>query len=553
MRSLIRRFRTDTAGNIAVLSALCLPVLLGFVALGVDIGSVFADRRRLQSAADLAAITAATNLAKASAGASATLQMNKFAPSALVGVETGIYTATPAIDIAKRFTPSGVSSANAARVTLKSQTPLFFGKFVTGKDAYTISTNATATTTAIASFAIGSRLVSLNGGLLNSILGSMLGTSLSLSAMDYQALIDARIDALDFMSALATRLNVTAGTYGSLLNANAGVSDILQAMLATQKNANGNTSATLALSAVAQSAAGITTKIAASALLDPGPYSGLQIGDKPRTGSLLSVYDLLNATAQTTNGSQQIATNVNLNLPGIAAVSLRVAIGERPVGKSWITVGTQGASVHTAQTRVLLDVQLVGTGAVSVVNLPVYVEIASGSATLNDVKCGFPDINTSSVTLGVKPGVVDAWIGAVTQAQMSNFTSPPNPPAATLVNLGLVQVAGRAHAQIANPSAKTVSFSYADIRAQNKKTVTTQSFTTSLIGSLLGDLQLNVVVIGLGIPIPGLGALVTGVISAATTSIDSLLVSVLGTLGVGVGQADVWTTGIRCDGAVLVN
>jgi uncharacterized membrane protein len=28
---------------------------------------------------------------------------------------------------------------------------------------------------------------------------------------------------------------------------------------------------------------------------------------------------------------------------------------------------------------------------------------------------------------------------------------------------------------------------------------------------------------------------------------------VLATLGVGIGQADVWVTGIRCDGAVLVN
>lgn len=553
MRSLVKRFGRESKGNIAVLTALCLPILLGFVALGVDIGSVFANRRKMQSAADLAAITAAANLAKASAGAAATLQMNNIAPSALVAVETGVYTPTPSLDIAKRFTPTSVTGANAARVTLQSQTPLFFGKFVTGRDAYTISTNATATTTSIASFAIGSRLASLNGGLLNSILGSMLGTTLSLSAMDYQALIDARIDALDFMNALATRLNLTTGTYSSLLNASASVSDVLQATLATQRNTSGNTSATIALSSVVQSAAGGTTRIAGSALLDPGPYGGLTIGDMPKNGAQLSVYDLLYAAAQTANGTQQIATNVNLSLPGIAAVSLRVAIGERPVGTSWITIGTQGASVHTAQTRALLNVQLVGTGAVSVVNLPIYVEIGTGSATLNQIKCGFPDINASSVTLGVKPGVVDAWIGTVTPAQMSNFTSAPNPPAATLVNLGLVQVTGRAHAQIANPGAKTVSFSYAEIQAQTKKTVTTQSFATSLIGSLLGDLQLSVVVIGLGIPIPGLGALVTGIISAATTSIDSLLVSVLGTLGVGIGQADVWTTGIRCDGAVLVN
>jgi len=30
-------------------------------------------------------------------------------------------------------------------------------------------------------------------------------------------------------------------------------------------------------------------------------------------------------------------------------------------------------------------------------------------------------------------------------------------------------------------------------------------------------------------------------------------VAVLSSLGVGIGQADVWVSGIRCDGAVLVN
>lgn len=267
----------------------------------------------------------------------------------------------------------------------------------------------------------------------------------------------------------------------------------------------------------------------------------------------MSVYDLVYAAAQIANGTQQIATNVNLNLPGLAGISLRVAIGERPAGTSWITVGTRGASVYTAQTRVLLNIQLLGTGAVSAVNLPVYVDIASGLATLTGIACGYPDVSASSVTLGVKPGVVDAWIGQVSPSQMSNFSSPPTAAAATLVNLGLVQVTGRAHATIANPSAKGVSFSYADIEAMTKKTVNTRSFTTSLVASLIGELQLNVVVIGLGLPLPGLAGIVGGIISGATPAIDGLLVSVLDTLGVGLGQADVWTTGIRCDGAVLVN
>jgi len=157
------------------------------------------------------------------------------------------------------------------------------------------------------------------------------------------------------------------------------------------------------------------------------------------------------------------------------------------------------------------------------------------------------------VTLGVTPGIVDAWIGNVTKAEMTNFTGKPNPGSATLVNLGAVQVSGKAHAGVGNTTPTAVDFSYADITAQSKKTVTTSNLAQSLTGSLLGDLALNIKVGPLGLPVPGLGTTVTSIIGSATGSIDQVLASLLATLGVGVGQADVWVSGVRCDRAVLVN
>ena len=44
-----------------------------------------------------------------------------------------------------------------------------------------------------------------------------------------------------------------------------------------------------------------------------------------------------------------------------------------------------------------------------------------------------------------------------------------------------------------------------------------------------------------------------GTNGGATGSIDTLLNSVLQALGIGLGQVDTWVTGVRCDGAVLVN
>lgn len=552
MRALLKRFRTDQRGNIAIMSAGGMILAVCCAALGVDIGTIAADRRKTQAATDLAAIVAASNLSNATNAAKAAVTSNNYPASALVGVELGTYTTNSAVAAQSRFVTPATGTANAARVSLQTATPLYFSHFFTGSNNFTIKTTATATTTAIASFSIGSRLASLNGGLLNSVLGSMLGTTLSLSVMDYNALLGARIDAFTFLSALATRVGLTGVTYDTLLNSNIKIGDVLAAALSAQQATNGSGTATTALSTISQASASVTTKIAPGKLIDAGPYANLIVGVKPKDGVSISLYDLLQATAGIANGTNQIATSVNLGLPGIASASLTATIGARPQGSGWIAVGTQGVSVHTAQTRVLLSIQLIGSGSASLVNLPVYVEVASGTATLNKVSCGYPNVNTSSVTLGVTPGIVDAWIGNVTVADLNNVATKPNPGPAPLVNLlGIPIVTAKAHAGMGNTTPVSVNFSYSDITSQTKKTVNTTNFTSSLTGSLLGDL--NISVLGLGLAIPGLGELVTSIISGATSSIDQLLAATLASLGVGIGQADVWVSGIRCDGAVLVN
>ena len=553
MLTLLRRFRADQRGNFAITGAVLMSLAVGCAALGVDLGSIFLDRRKTQSATDLAAIVAASNLGNATNAASATVVQNNYPASALVSVELGTYTPNPAIAPPARFVTPAVGTANAARVTLNTQTPLYFARYITGASQYTINTSATATSTALASFSIGSSLLSVNGGLVNAMLGGMLGTSLSLSVMDYQSLASARIDAFDFMSALATRVNLTGATYNTILTGNLKVSDMIAAALSAQQADNGASSATTALSSISQAVTGLSSTITPASLIDLGPYDDMTVGQTPKTSFSVSALDLLSAIAEVANGTHQIATSVNLGLPGIASVSLIATIGERPVGTSWLEVGSAGASVHTAQTRILLQVQLLGSGPVAAVNLPVYVEIASGTATLNAVTCGYPNISTSNVTLGVTPGIVNAWIGNVTPAQLSDFTTAPNPPPATLVNLGLVTVTGLANADMGNTTPTNVNFSYADIQSNVGQTVTTTNFTNSLTSSLLTSLSLNVNVVGLGIAIPGLGSTVAGLIGGATSSVDQVIAQVLATLGVQVGSATVWVSSIRCDGAVLVN
>ncbi|MFT4120921.1 pilus assembly protein TadG-related protein [Bradyrhizobium sp.] len=552
LTSLIRRFTADRSGNFTIIGVGVMTLVIGCAALGVDVGAIFADKRKAQSAADLAAIVAASNITNAYNAASATVVKNNYPASALAAVDLGTYTPNAAVTPQARFvTPATGPAANAARVSLTTTTPLYFARYITGSTQFTINTQATASSTAFASFAIGSRLLSINGGLLNAVLGGMLGTTLSLSAMDYQSLLSANIDAFDFLSALATRVNLTGVTYNSLLTGNVKLPDVIAAALAAQHATNGAGSATIALSTISQAVSGLSTKISLGSMLDLGPYDGMIAGQKPKVGVSVSVLSLVSAIAEVANGTHQIAAPVNLGLPGIASTSLIVTVGERPVGSVWLAVGTQGASVHTAQTRILLMVQIGGSGVVPSVTLPLYVEIAQGTATLNAIACNHANMANSTVTLGVTPGLVDAWIGNVSLADMTNFTSKPNPPPAVLVSVAGLNVSGLAHAAIGNTSPTSVNFSYADIQSQTAKTVTTQNFTSSLTSSLLGDLSLSVN--GVGLPIPGLTSVVSGILSGATGPIDQLIVTVLSTLGVGVGQADVWVSGIRCDGAVLVN
>jgi len=58
---LVRSLAGDRRGNVAIIAALVMPALLGFLGLGAEVASWYSGKRALQNAADSAAIAAATN------------------------------------------------------------------------------------------------------------------------------------------------------------------------------------------------------------------------------------------------------------------------------------------------------------------------------------------------------------------------------------------------------------------------------------------------------------------------------------------------------------
>jgi len=575
-----RDFCRHTKGNAAILSSLMIFMLFGFAALTVDVGSFYYAKRRLQGATDLAAIAAAADIANAPKAAIATLAQNGFAATTLKSIEYGTYTANPAISPANRFVVQPVNN-NAVRVNTQTTSPMLFGKVFGIYNAFAgpvagtpssvlIGAKSVAAQSFYSSFSIGSGLLNLNNGVLNSILGGLLGGNLSLSLMDYQNLANANINLFAFSKALATRVGLTAVTYDQLAHANVQVGDLLGALVDTASTTSGVTTATISALSQAALSPAISVPTNLSALISFGPYAQATVGTVP-VSVTLDALDLLSAIAQIANGKNQISTALALNIPGIASASLQLAIGERPVGTSLVAISATNATVSTAQTRLSLNVQLLANGQSSLLSLPIYVDLAAATATLTALQCVPQNPAASTTTLSVKPSVANAYIGFVTPSAFTNFSAPLNPDTATLLNVSLLgipvaKVTGGARATISS-AASLVTFTYDDVyppppeKSPRGKDTSTTDLLVPLLNSLNASLtdpsnpqRLTVVALGLPINVPaGLGVLVSSTINLAISPIDQLLSSVLRALGINIGNATTWVTGMSCTNSVLVN
>jgi len=561
------RFLRSSTGNLATLTALLTPAMLLLAAFAVDEGSLYLEQREAQGLTDLAAITAAAHIDDAGKAASRAFFDNGYRaltvngqeqdnPDSQTGetgrltVEQGHYSADASVTVGERFV-AGATPTNAVRVRLSKIRTTWFGHALLPSPE--ISVSAVAGTSSEAAFSIGSRLASLDGGIENALLGALLGTRLSLSAMDYNALLSANVDALDFTNALATQLHITAGTYDTVLQSKASVGQIAAA-LASVKGLDTNAKA--ALDRIVAATASVDATIPMGDFLDLGPLAQLALGDP--AGDLhptLGVMQLLTVGAALASGGHQVAVDLGTTVPGLLKTTLLIAIGEPPQHSPWFTIGETGAIVRTAQTRLSLAVELGGAGALLGVDIkvPLYLEIAYAEAKLSAIECNGGTSLASGVTIDAKPGVVEAWIGTISPGDMQDFSRSIDVGPATLVKLPLVSISGLAHAAMTNNDPTSVHYDAADINNQAIKTVSTRDFTSSLFSSLLGDLQLKVNVAGLGIGVPpGLTGALKSVLQTASPTIDDLLNTLLEALGVKLGQADVQVTGAVCGRAVLV-
>lgn len=557
------RFAADRSGNLATLAALTMPIAVVLAAVAVDEASLYAERRQAQALVDLASITAAANIGNAEAAVAMTLRDNglpdfvladvNVAPGTqsgisvpLVTVTRGRYTASSTTAAWQRFEP-GRQPYNGVRVSLRKQGSLFFGGSLIERPE--IATEATASATAEAAFSVGSRLLRVEGGILNAVLGGLLGANLTLSVMDYEALISTEVSVFSFLDALATRINITGGTYDDVLQSQATVGQIAAAIASVQGI---DQQSRLALQVIAGSA-GSNVTVPLDHLVDLGSFGRLALGEQPAgMSAAASVMDILTASAAVANGQHQVQLNLGASIPGILGARLDLAIGEPAQMSPWFAIGGSGQIVRTAQTRALLTVELAGVLGVSI-KLPVYIELAFAEAKLTDISCpgGRPD--SLRVRIAARPGIASLRVAEVGAATLGDFRNQPAFAPAKILQAPLVTVTGQAFVEMANASYTTLNFNRQDIADRTIKTVSTRNFTQSLTQSLLGNLHLQVSVAGLGLGLPSnLTGTVGNILGAATPAVDTLLYSVLSALGVRLGEADIRLHGATCSRSVLV-
>jgi uncharacterized membrane protein len=551
-------FLRDERGGIAIMGAAFAVCGIGALAIGVDVASAYVERRKAQSAVDLAAIAAARDPDKALQAATATINDNGVFGVRNIRITKGSYNANPATPVNLRFVANG-TPANAVMVELDSKAQAYFGKSLLPEGTMNVATRATAVSTAQAAFTVGSRLLSLDGGILNAFLSGLLGGNVSLTVMDYNALAGYNVDLFKFSNALGTSVVGQAGTYEQLAATRVSAGQVLDAMISVAQANGGGPQVDFALKQIKNNSNANNVQFYVNKMFDFGQSNSLGIG---QAGAALqakaSALSIIQAAAEVANGTNQVDISANLAVPGLLSTQLGITIGERPQSSPWIRFGATGVEVYTAQTRVRLIAQVGGSGLLSAISLrvPVYIDIAAARARLADITCGANPVNDMRVTLAVRPSLANAWIAEpVTLAGWKTLGSPPNMVNATIANVaGLITATGRANAEITNMTDTNVVFRYADITSLTAKNVRTTAFTQSLTASLLGSLTLTVNAAGLLALTPTaiLTALIRSILTPVAPVIDGVLNKVLKTLGIGLGEADVWVNGVRCDGAALV-
>lgn len=537
--ALFRTLLKDRRASISIASAIAMTMLIGAVALAVDVGSFYLDRRKLQGIADAAALAAAGRPGQERAAAERIIAANCACNIVIASLVPGTYRPDPAVQAEQRFSPGGLAQ-NAIRIVLTRDRPMYFGRFLTGRNDTVISASATGARRGYAAFSLGSRVAAVHGGLPNALLSSLTGSHVNLSVMDYNALAGADVDLLAFSDALRTQLNADVLTFGQTLDTQATLPQVLSALAAST---DGQASA--ALGQLATSAA--PKALFPSRAIDLGPRSSSIRIDEANPVKV-NAMSLLRSMLLLANANRQIDLSVASNLPGGSGVDIALLVGEPPADSPLIAItDTQDVVVRTAQVRLKLATKV--ALPLASVEIPVYAELGSAAARINDIDCAH---GSDAVTLGIKTSPAMLAIGKVADSDFQNMQQPLDPQPVKLVKLPLANVEGKAELVLSDLNEKPARFTRNEIDEGTTKTVESGGLVAGAAKSLADRIDLKVNILGLGLGLNALTGMVGDALGLAAPVLDGVIEGLTEILGVHIGEADARVNALRCGKARLV-
>lgn len=554
---MLKRFWRDKSANMGVMFAVAITLGLAAATIVVDAGSLYYERRQMQSAVDLAAIAAASDLSKAHLIAQQSLvDAGKLAPGSTSGLKITLGHYDEKIsDPVKRFVP-GIAPHNAVDVALTKRGTLYFAQNLI--DPPWLSVAGTATRIPEASFTVGSRLASLNEGLANMLLGSLLGTTVSLNVADYNSLIGAKVELLRFLDILAQEMDVDVGTYSDLLAMNATGGQISRTLAQTATGLTGSARALLNRPPPPDKA-GSSPEDGASVplenLFSVGRLANLGLGDaRAVTGLKLTALEVLNAAATVGDGARILDVGLTAAVPGLASLKVEVAVGDPPNRVPWFQVGPTNSIARTAQVRLYIKAAI-GVTLVLIpvqIQLPIWVDVAYAQAELTSVTCPNPLATYGGATLNVTPGIAHAGLSDLPSSTIKDMSKKPVAKRVKLVDVGLITISAFLNMDIGQTRTLPLTFSSGEIGAGAIKSVSTTTVVGSLGSAILSGIDVRID----QLPPLGVEKLVKEIVVAAimplAPTLDMTINGLLSLLGVKLSEADVRVVGVRCGGATLI-
>lgn len=588
-------FRTRQRGAIGILAAVTLLLALVCLALVVDTGRLYLEKRKLQRVADMSAMETAAQSGLCgvqSAGgvqafALASAQKNGFADDGTLVATLGDVN-FDASNTHRQFSTGGqwndsvrVVADRTVASSLILNVARVFGANVPATT--TLSATAVARREALGALSAGSgllRLDSSNSPLLNALLGGLLGTSLSLDVVTYQGIAGANISLLSLGQQLqAAGVSLNLGSVDSLLGANVSVAQLLAAMVDA---------------ADASQVVGVNTALLRSSLASISvPTANLTLGqilsvvapDSARDAAMgadVNLMDLLMATALLANKDHALTLDVT-SLSGLSGVLGSVTLGLTVISPPQIAIGypgkdsngqwrTKATSVQVA-VSVKADIDLLDLHLV-VAHINLGATVAQGYAALDSIQCGGVG-KPVTVNVEAQPGVASLTISDLTLDLLGNGTSylataevntsdatvdvadPGEQPLTFLVDSpddlpSAVQT-------VQSPLGSSLGAGLSSLSNNLKITVTLtpagQQCELPLIGWLLCPLGqlLNGVVGGVVNSVADLGTLLTGALANVVTALGNAVIDpLLKLLGIQTGILDVRLIDVQTAGAQLL-